>query len=138
MCYPAVAEERQYGDPDGDDFAASTDRLESFILDITHPRSDTRRGANGFMVLDAKKTTAWLREGFASGQLAVDDLTAGGVACRDSAADASTVQVPRAEWNALVDAVDDDGGTVANYRAHVAGMAARLVREVRSGPEANQ
>ena len=49
-----------------------------------------------------------------------------------------TVQVPRAEWDALVDAIDDDGGTVANYRARVTGAAARLVREVRSAPGAGR
>jgi len=36
------------------------------------------------------------------------------------------------EWAALVEAVNDDGGTVANYRATVTGRAASLTRAVRA------
>jgi hypothetical protein len=36
------------------------------------------------------------------------------------------------EWLALVEAVNDDGGTVANYRATVTGRAASLTRAVRA------
>lgn len=36
------------------------------------------------------------------------------------------------EFVALVEAVDDDGGTVANYRATTTGKAAALVRSVRA------
>lgn len=36
------------------------------------------------------------------------------------------------EWAALVDAVNDDGGSVAGYRANVTGRASALTRAVRA------
>lgn len=72
MCWPAVANERRYGDPDDD--LGHTDRLESYILDITNPRSDTQRGAPGFVIKEAKAVTARLRKAIASGELTASDL----------------------------------------------------------------
>ena len=75
-----VAETRQYGDPAevarGDGWAASTDRLESWLLDATHPRQNTRRGAHGFQVEEAKRLAAVLRQAWADGTLTVADLEA--------------------------------------------------------------
>lgn len=77
MCWPPVANERSYGDPDEEfGWSGRTDRLESFILDITNPHQDTRRGAPGFVIEEAKAVTARLRDGFASGELTAADLAA--------------------------------------------------------------
>ena len=73
MCWPAKADDRTYGDP-ADGWSASTDRLESFILDISNPRIDTHRGVPGFVVDEAKVLTERLRAGFASGELTAADL----------------------------------------------------------------
>lgn len=72
-CYPFVAEDRTYGDG-GDGPSWTTDRLESFVLDATNPRQDTRRGCPGFQIEEAKKVAAALRAAFADGTLTVADL----------------------------------------------------------------
>ena len=74
MCWPATADERAYGEPADDMWSGTTDRLESFVLDITHPNQNTHRGAHGFQVDEAKAVTARLRAAIADGTLTADDL----------------------------------------------------------------
>jgi hypothetical protein len=75
MCFPAEANVRHYGDPDEDfGFHGTTDRLESYMLDITNPQSDTRRGAPGFVIEEAKAVTARLRAAIADGTLTAEDF----------------------------------------------------------------
>lgn len=77
MCWPAEARDRTYGQPDGDGWSGTCDSLEGFVLDITNPRQRTHEGAHGFQVEEAKRVTAWLREGFADGRLTIGDLFPG-------------------------------------------------------------
>jgi len=65
---PPLATVRTYGD-----FGA-TDKLESFLLDATHPRQDMQQGAHGFQVNEARTLARWLRTAIADGSLTAEDL----------------------------------------------------------------